>query len=177
MVEHSLTNDPKLQNRLRTRYSGEIAALEQLGFQVLGFAVEKDSPFSAILQLPALVLMALNREVLTFPSPVRLGVATVLLKSLDSSTVALCMGKGLKLYTRFGDETILITSTFRSYLLPKAGSKLIKLAAGPSIEAAWSAHAQEATRLAALSQGLRPVGTYAEFLEVVRGEEDASQYE
>ncbi len=177
MVEHELINDPGLQGRVRRRYRAEIAALERLGFQTLGFGFERMHPFSAIVQLPALFAMAVHREVLTFPAPLRIGVATALMRSLAPSTIALCMGMGVKLYTRFSDDTILISSTFQSRLVPKPGSKIIRPAPSASIELAWADHAREVGRLGAQAQGVRQILTYADFLEVVRREEDFSQYE
>ncbi len=177
MVEHASINDPELQARVRKRYEGEIVALQGIGFQILGFALETEGRYSAILQPTMLLLMLGYKEVLTFPRPLRIAVATVLLNRSDPPTVALCMGKGVKLYTRFGDGTILISSTFRSYAVPKATSKIIRPPHSASIEAAWSAHGEKVHQLEAKARGVRPITTYDEFLEISRREEDLSQYE
>lgn len=177
MVEHSLIDDPRLQSRVRRRYERHISYLRQLDFQILGYALERETPFSAILQLPKLFLMWVNGEVLTFPSPLRIGVATALLKQAEPSTVALCMGMGVKLYTRFGDDALLISCTFQSYLVPKPGSKIIKPPPVSPVEAAWRAHTERVRQIESAGQQVRPLTTYAEFLEVSRLEEDVSQYE
>lgn len=177
MVEYSLIDDPQLQARVRRRYERDISYLKQLDFQILGYALERETPFSAILQFPRLFLMWMNGEVLTFPSPLRIGVATALLTQAEPSTVALCMGMGVKLYTRFADDTVLISCTFQSYLVPKPGSKIIKPPPASPAEAAWRAHADRVRQMETASQRVRPIATYAEFLEVSRLEEDITQYE
>ncbi len=177
MIDHAPITDPELQARVRQRYESEMASLQGLGFRVLGFALEREGPFSAILQLPALFLMLVNHEFLTLPAPLRIGVATPLLIRSDPSTVALCMGKGLKLYTRFSDGTILISSTFYSFAVPKPTSKIIKPPPSPTIEAAWRSHQEQVGQLGSGARQVQPITTYAGFVELSRLEEDLSQYE
>lgn len=177
MGEHVLINDPKLQSRVRSRYEGEMASLQRLGFQILGYLLETEGPFSAILQLPMLLFMLPNREVLTFPRPLRLAVGTALLRHSDPSTIALCMGKGVKLYTLFDDQTILISSTFQSYAIPRPTSKIIRLFPSPSIETAWPAHREFVRKLEAQARQVHPTVTFDEFVELSQREEDLSQYE
>jgi hypothetical protein len=177
MVDHALINDPDLQLRVRNRYAGEIASLQRLGFQILGYSLETEGPFSAILQLPALLLMLSSREVLTFPRSLRLAVATVLLRHSAPSTIALCMGKGVKLYTGFADKTILISCTFRSYAVPRSTSQIIKPPPSPSVETVWLAHGEHVGRLEDQARPVHPTTSFDEFLELARCEEDLSQYE
>jgi len=177
MTEHALIDDPQLQLRIRNRYATEIVSLQRLGFQILGFLLETEGRFSAIWQLPVLLLMLPKREVLTFSRPLRLGVSTVLLRHVEPSTIALCMGKGVKLYTRFSDESILISSTFHSYAVPRATSKIIKPPPSSTIETAWPAHRGQVGRLEAQSRQVQPTTTFEEFLDVAQREEDLSQYE
>ena len=177
MVEHTLSNDSHLQSRVRDRYAAEIASLQQHGFQVLGCSLETEGRFSAILQLPMLLFMLPNREVLTFPHPLRLGVAVPLLRHPDPSTIALCMGKGVKLYTRFTDGTILISCTFQSHAVPRPTSKIIKLFPSAVLETAWPAHRESVLKLESQGRQVDPTSTYDEFLKLSQREEDPSQYE
>ncbi len=177
MLEHSLIDDPRLQSRVRGRYERDISYLKQLDFQILGYALETEGPFSAVLQLPRLFLMWVNGEVLTFPRPLRIGIATALLTQAEPSTVALCMGMGVKLYTRFGGDTLLISCTFRSYLVPKPGSKIIKPPPASPVEAAWRGHTERVRELEGEGRQLVPITTYAEFREASDLEEDMSQYQ
>ena len=177
MTEHALIEDSELQERVRRRYARETAALQRLGFQLLGFLLETEGAYSAIWQLPTLLFMLAGREVLSFSRPLRLGVATALLRRSDPSTVALCMGKGVKLYTGFSDQTMVISSTFRSYAVPRPTSKIIKPSPSASIEAVWPAHSEYVARLEAEGRSIQPTGTFDEFVQLTKREEDLSQYQ
>jgi hypothetical protein len=177
MIEYALINDPDLQSRVRSRYEAEIASLQRLGFRMLGCSLETQGPFSAIWQLPVLLWILPYREFITFPRPLRLAVATALLRHSDPSTIALCMGKGVKLYTGFTDKTILISSTFRSYAVPRPTSKIIRPLPSPSIETVWPAHSEYVGQLEAQARHVLPTITYDDFLELAHREDDLSQYE
>ncbi len=177
MSDHTLIDDQRLQLRIHQRYEAKMASLERLGFKLLGYLRESEPPFSAVLQLPMLALMLLNREVLTFPALLRLGVGTVLLQYPDPSTVALCMGKGVKFYTAFTDQTLLISGTFQSYAIPRPGSGILKMFPSPSIESAWPAHCNSVRQLQAQDRSVHPTTTYAEFRKLSERENDVSQYD
>ncbi len=177
MPEPTAVNDPNLQLRIQKRYEPDILSLRRLGFHMLGYLLETESPFSAVLQLPMLLLMLLNGEVLAFPSPLRLAIGTVLLQHPDPSTVGLCMGKGVKLYTHFTDSSILISSTFYSYAVPRPGSKIMKPLAPAPVEALWPAHLEYARQLEAQGRPILPTRTFHEFVELSKSEEDRSQYQ
>ncbi len=177
MPEPTAVSDPNLQLRVQKRYERDILILRQLGFHMLGYLLETESPFAALLQLPMLLLMLLNGEVLTFPPPLRLAVATVLLQHPDPSTVALCMGKGVKLYSHFSDNTILISSTFHSYAVPRPSSKIMKPLAPAPVEKLWPAHIAYVRRLEAEGRPILPTRTFHEFVELSKSEDDLSQYQ
>jgi hypothetical protein len=87
------------------------------------------------------------------------------------------MGMGIKFYSRFSGGTLLITSTFQSYAVPRAGSSILKLNPSADIAQAWTAH-EEAVRN--LEHGKGPVRNLIRFEDYValsRQEEDLSQYE
>jgi len=117
-AEYVLATDPDFHSRIRARYSRDIESLTSLGFRQLCYYMEQLQPFSAVFQLPMLLLMFLHREVLTIQSPLRIAPGFVLLYHTDPPTIALPMGMGIKLYTGFTEGSILITCTFSNTGVP-----------------------------------------------------------
>lgn len=177
MSEQTTIVDPELQTRVRNRYSAELSTLRRIGFEVVAYSLEIEGPYSAVLQLPMLLMMMANREVLIFPRPLRLAVAVVILGYPTPATFGVCMGKGVKLYTGLDDGALLLSSTFRSYAVPLSTSKIIRPAPSASVEAAWQDHGRNVRRLEAEGRRIREMATYDDFLELSRQEEDVSQYE
>jgi hypothetical protein len=149
LADYSEVTDPVIQSKVVARYGREIAGLRHQGFHHLAYALEALGPLSAIFQLPVLLRALPEREVLVFPSPLRLAVANVLLARECPSTIALCMGMGVKLYTGFGDGTLLISSTFPSQAIPGPKSPIVKPPPSPSIEEAWRSHSAAVSHLEA----------------------------
>jgi len=176
MADYQEISDPKLEARVRTRYSREIASLEGLGFQVLPSCLESQGRFSAIWQFPVLLLTLPKKEILVFPRPLRLAVANALLWRKDPPTIALCMGMGVKLYSSFRDGTLLITPTFQSYAVPVPGSSIIKPAASSTINEAWAAHRETVKNLEASKGGVREISTFGDYVALSHQEEDRSLY-
>ena len=176
MAEYTEITDLKRQSRVRARYNREMASLQALGFRHLVFCVEALGPFSAILQLPTLLLMLSKKEVLVFPSPLRLAVANVLLVHRHPSSIALCMGMGVKIYTRFTDHSLLISSTFRSHAVPCPNSPIIRNLPSPTPEEAWISHKKRALEMEALGKTIANSGSLDDYIELSKREEDLSQY-
>ena len=132
--------DPNLQSRARARYDREMASLQALGFRPFGFCLEALGPYSAILHLPILVFMLVKKEVVVFPRPARLGVVSALQIHSTPSAVALCMGKGIKFYTGFDNDAMLISSTFESYAISSPESPITLNPHCPTAEEAWLLH-------------------------------------
>jgi hypothetical protein len=153
-----------------------MAELHRQGFRLLGYSLETLGPFSAIYQLPILLLTLPKREVLAFPAPLRLAVANVLLAREGPSTIALCMGMGVKLYTRFSDQTLLISSTFESHARPKPTSPIVKPSPSPGIEQAWRSHREAVRELEAQGKGVQPDLSFEAYVSLSQREEDLSQY-
>lgn len=177
MAEYSEIIDPGLQERVRKRYQVEIAALRALGFRHLAYSLETLGAYSAILSLPVVLLAFVKREVIVFPRPLRVAVANAILFQPDPPTIALCMGMGVKLYTGFGDKTLLISSDFKTYATPRLTSYITRLSHFSSIDATWRAHSEYA--LARPSQGT-PISrnlSFGDYVEMSHREEDFSQYQ
>jgi hypothetical protein len=176
MAEYTEITDLKRQARVRARYNREMESLQALGFRHLVFCVEALGPFSAILQLPTLLLMLPKKEVLVFPSPFRLAVANVLLVHRHPSSIALCMGMGVKIYTRFSDHSMLISSTFRSHAVPGSNSPIIRNLPSPTPEEAWTSHKKRVLEMEALGKTIANSGSLGDYVELSKREEDLSQY-
>jgi len=176
MAEYTEITDLERQSRVRSRYTREMASLQALGFRHLAFCIEALGPFSAILQLPALLLMLRKKEVLVFPSPLRLAVANVLLVHGQPSSVALCMGMGVKIYTRFSDHSLLISSTFRSHAVPGPASPIIRNPPSQTPEEAWICHKKSVLEIESLGKSVAHSGSLGDYIELSQREEDLSQY-
>jgi hypothetical protein len=177
MTEYQQITDLALDARIRARYQGDIAALEALGFRYLAGCLEIQGPFSAILQLPVLLLTLPKREILVFRSPLRMGIANALLYHHDPPAIVLCMGMGIKFYSRFSSGVLLITSTFQSYAVPRAGSNILKLNPSADIAQAWTAHGEAVRNLEHGKGPARNLARFEDYVELSRQEEDLSQYE
>jgi hypothetical protein len=176
MTEHTEITDLKLQARVRARYDREITSLQALGFRHPTYCLETLAPYSAILQLPVLLLMLPKKEVMVFPRPFRLAVANVLLIHSDPPSLVLCMGMGVKIYTRFSDQYILISSTFRSHLVPGPKSRIVRNLPSPTPEEGWTSHRKRVLEIEALGKAVANSSSFADYLELSKQEEDLSQY-
>jgi Zn-dependent protease len=163
--EYTEITDSHVQSRVRTRHASKIASLQALGFQNFAFCLELLPPYSAILNFP-LVLMTSSREVLVFPKPARLGIANILLSHSNPSSIAGITGLGIKFYSVFSDGTLLISSDYRSPLVPTHDSRIVKNAHCETTEEAWFAHKQKAAELGAEGLSLRNLSSFADYAEI-----------
>ena len=163
--EYTEITDPNVQSRVRTLHASKIASLQDLGFQSFAFSLESLPPFSAISKFP-LVLMMFRKEVLVFPEPARFGVANILLSHSAPSSIATTTGLGIKFYSVFMDGTLLISSTYRSPLVPSPGSRIIKNPHSQNAEDAWLAHREKAAELRARGYAPRSLSSFADYVEI-----------
>src|SRR5713101_1751808 len=163
--EYTEIADPSVQSRVRTRHASKIAPLQILGFHHFAFCLELLPPFSAISKFP-LVLMTFGKEVLVFPKPARLGIANILLSHSSPSSIAGITGLGIKFYSVFSDGTLLISSNYRSPLVPSPNSRIIKNPHCQTTEEAWLAHKQKAAELGAQGLTLRSLSSFADYVEI-----------
>jgi Zn-dependent protease len=174
--KYAEVTDPKLQARAPTRHDRERAPLQALGFCHLAYSLEVLGPYSAILQFPLLLIMWRKKRALAFPHPFRLAVASVLLVHSRPDAIAACVGLGVKFYTGFSDGSLLISPSFQSRLLPRPGSSIAKRAPGNSVEETWLSHKQRILEMAAQGKVVRNSGTFSDYVEMSRQEENLSQY-
>jgi Zn-dependent protease len=165
--EYLEISDPSVQSRVCTLHSSKIAALKAMGFQNFAFSLELLPPFSAISKLP-IVLMMFRKEVLVFPKPARLGVANILLSHSSPSAIATTTGLGIKFYSLFNDGTLLISSTYRSPLVPGSGSRVTKNPHVENAEDAWLVHRQKAAELESQGISLRSFSSFSDYVEIER---------
>jgi Zn-dependent protease len=163
--EYTEITDPKVQSRVRTLHASKIASLIDLGFQHFAFCLESLPPYSAISKFP-IVLMMFRKEVLVFPKPARLGVANILLSYSNPSSIATITGLGIKFYSVFLDGTLLVSSSYRSPLVPSPNSRIIKNPDCQTAEEAWLAHRQKAGELGARGLTLRSLFSFADYVDI-----------
>lgn len=182
MTRYTEIKDEKLQLRVRARYAKDIAALEALGFRQLAFKQEARGPFSALAYLPVLALMRRAKEVLVFPFPLRLALANVLLFHPQPSAIASCMGLGVKFYTKFSDESLLISSTlphhtaFQAPGIQNPGSRIIRTPPSRTLEEAWSLHAEQITEMQVSGRMNCTTSSFVDYIEISKREDVELQH-
>ncbi len=163
--EYTEITDPSIQSRVRDRHSSKITSLQALGFQHFAYPLEALPPYSAISKFP-ITLMMWSKDVLVFPSPARLGIATILLSHSSPSALAAALGLGIKFYSVFSDGTLLISSTYRSPLGPGPNSHIIKNPHCQTVEEAWLAHKQKTAELVARGLTVCNLSSFSDYLEI-----------
>lgn len=103
---------------------------------------------------------------LIFPKPARLGVASILLSHSSPSSIATITALGIKFYSVFLDGTLLVSSSYRSPLVPSPNSRIIKNPDCQTVEEAWLAHNQKASELRARGLTLRRLSSFADYVEI-----------
>ena len=177
MTKYSEIKDEKLQLRVRSRYAKDMAALEAPGFRQLAFKQEARAPFSALAHLPLLPLMRRAKEVLVFPFPLRLGVANILLFHSQPSVIVSCMGLGVKFYSAFSDESLLISSTLQHHAafqvpgIQKPGSQIVRTPPGRTLDEAWSLHQGQITQMEVGGRTNNTTSSFAYYIELSEREE------
>ena len=163
--EYTEITDPNIQSRVRTLHTSKIASLQDLGFEHFAFCLESLPPYSAISKFP-LVLMMFRKEVLVFSKPARFGVANILLSHSSPSSIATITALGIKFYSVFVDNTLLVSSSYHSPLVPSPDSRIIKNADCQTAEEAWLAHKQKAAEVGARGLTLRRLSSFADYAEI-----------
>lgn len=171
MDKYTEIADPKLQARIRSRYAREIAALQALGFRILVFKRETRGPFSVLSHLAILPLMYQANEILVFPFPLRLALASVLLVHSEPPSIAMSMGLGVKFFTNFSDHTLLISSTLRSHagmegsVAQESEFQIVRNPPSQTMEEAWLSHKRRISEMESLGKTVRNSGSFADYVE------------
>ena len=165
--EYTEITDPNVQSRVRNLHDSKIVSLQNLGFQQFAFCLELMPPYSAISKFP-LVLMMYRKEVLVFPKPARFGVAQILLSHSGPSSIATTSGLGIKFYSIFMDGTLLVSSSYRSRLVPSPNSRIIKNPDCQTVEEAWLTHKERTAELGTRGLALRSLSSFADYVEIER---------
>lgn len=176
MADYSQISDPDLQAKARARYEAAIAGLSRQGFRHLAFSLEALGPYSAIFQFPLLLLALFNREIIRVLPPFRIALANVLMAHDDPPSIALCMGLGVKIYSGFTDQTLLISSTFQSDARPKVTSPIVRFFPSKEIDLAWASHRESVKALAAKGKVPWPDPSFQRYRLYSLVEEDLTQY-
>ena len=92
----------------------------------------------------------------------------MLLHHSDPETVALPMGFGVKFYTALADDTLVLSTTFKSVAMPRPEARVLKAFAGETPLEAWQSHRQ---RIPPLLSPALPAGHLAAFVRMAQQEE------
>jgi hypothetical protein len=176
MAKYSLIRNEATHSRLEKRYEYEISSLKKLGFRHLAYCLEDHGPYSALTQFLIIPLALSNREILIFKWPFRLASANVLLSAQNPSSIALCMGMGVKIYSGFSDGTMVISSNFISSAIPRTGSKITRLQPQYTLEETWTLHKAEVQSRLQEVNPLAEVMKFEHYVKMSELEEDVSQY-
>jgi hypothetical protein len=164
MVNYSQITGNRIQSRLNKRYGAEISALKNLGFHHLAYCLEDHGAFSALTQFRIIPLALSHGEILTIKWPFRLASANILMAFENPPSIALCMGMGIKFYSAFYEGTVVISSTFMSAMVPRDGSKVIRLPPKRSLQETWSAHKAEVMKQSHQAEFLTDVMTFGDYV-------------
>ena len=175
-TEYILATDPLIHSRIRARYSRDIDALTKLGFRQLCYYMEQLGPFSAVFQLPMLLLMLGYREVLSIQSPLRISMGFMLMYHTDPPTIALPMGLGTKLYTDFVDRSMLISYTFQSPAVSQPSPFIRRIATSKGLDEAWRLHQTQIHNLEGMGRMVHPQVSFNSYVDMSRREEGTFQY-
>jgi hypothetical protein len=175
-TEYFLATDPQIHSRIRPRYSRGIEALTSLGFRQLCYYIEQLRPFSAVFQLPMLLLMLGHREVLIIQSPLRISLGFILMYHTAPPTIALPMGLGTKLYTDFADRSMLISYTFPSPAVSQPSLLIRRIATTKGLNEAWRLHQTQVRDLEEMGKMVHPQTSFNSYVDMSRREEGTFQY-
>lgn len=160
------------QRRVRERYADDMRQLSAIGFTEYCFYAELLRPYSLIRNFPMVVLMRMQREVISRYPRLRAAGSYILMRHDSPPTIALPMGMGLKLYTGFTDRFVLVSANFRSYAIPESDPLLQKHGDDVSVEEAWDLHRRRAEDNVGLGRTFREA-SYEHFAEMSEIEEHA----
>jgi hypothetical protein len=175
-ADYTQITEPDLQAQVRARYSAEIQSLTAIRFHPLCFYLEQLGPFSALLQLPILLLMLSKKEVLAIRRPLRLGAGFMLLAHPQPPAIALPMGMGVKLYSSFTDGSLLISSTFAPAAVPGPGSPIAKITGLAGTQDTWRLHQDRLRQLEEGGKIVQAQTSFDTYIAMSRQEEDTRRY-
>jgi hypothetical protein len=122
------------------------------------------------------------KEVLVFPFPLRLAAANVLFIHPEPSTIAICMGLGVKFFTNFSDCSLLISSTLLSHIALQApgiqntNSQIVRTPPRRTLEEAWLSHMGQIAEMEARGQKIGNTSSFGDYVEISRREEAALRH-
>jgi hypothetical protein len=164
---------PDLHAKVRVRFGRDLEALTGLGFRELSFYSEQFGLFSSFIGLPMSLAMLMKREVMRLESGLQVRASFVLMSHANPATVALPLALGIKLYTRFTDHTLLISTNFHSCPISQQGSDVIKHSSKRTIGDMWTHHQLQIRELVAGGKAVRSSVGFDDYVEASHEEEAA----
>jgi hypothetical protein len=165
--------EPELQFRVRRRFAADIAALAGLGFSDVCFYSEQMGPYSVFRQFVLFAVMLVKREVLHLCGPWQAGAAFIIMYHRDPATMAVPMGMGVKFYTGFTDQTLLISSNFNSAASPNPESKVVRHSSRLTVDEAWKEHCRLVSEMKSGGKRIETTSGFDRYVEMSRLEETA----
>lgn len=163
--EYSEVTDPKIQSQVDARHAVKISRVKALGFLPLAYRMETLPPYSAITKFP-IALMMMSKAVVVFPKPLRLAVVGPLLTRSTPSSMAEVMGLGVRFYSVFSDETLLISTSFRTAYSPGPNCRVIVNHPCETVEDAWLAHERKIAELVAQGMTVQNLNSFADYVAI-----------
>lgn len=169
---HPIT-DKEIQDKVRVKYRASIQTLKLLNFEELCFFSETARAFGLANGPVGLlgVLAALPREVSRIGKDLSASLFFPLLVSREYATYVCSFGLGTKFYTRFRDDTCVITANFDSPAIDSDREKLYKAARPGSIAEAWHHHRAWVTELIQGGKQINERLSFDEFAGLARKED------
>lgn len=158
--------------KVRQRYGADIQRLSALGFREYCFYTELLRPYSLILNFPIVVMMKMQREVVSRYPRLRAGGSYLLLRHDSPPTMALPFGMGVKLYTGFNERFTLITANFKSLAIPDNNPLIQKHGDVVPLYEAWQLHQRRTQDNINLGRTFQDA-TYELFVQMSEQEENA----
>lgn len=142
MTYYQEIHKDKIEYELQQKYSSELAELQSLGFDEIYHTREVVFPLSALLFPYMYPIMRLKGEVVKIESPLRFVLLYPVIFNRAYDTYAHAFGMGVKFATLFMDDTVLISTNYRSKSVIKPERKIYRYTSNKSssITELWQQH-------------------------------------
>jgi hypothetical protein len=165
-ISHDEISDPRVEQRVRERYSSDIDELTSLGFSYAYTAGEGMALPHVLLIYPAIILLRAraNGAVLTFGRGDKILLAAPVLISADRRTFAHPESLGVSFYTAFRNGSLLVTKNFD---FPFFGPAEYMLQASDATDTeAWQTHKDRLSKLDTEANPANMDHSYSAFADI-----------
>jgi len=170
-VSHEGINDPRVEQRVRQRYSSDIDELTSLGFSYSYTSGEGMALSHVLLIYPAFILLRAraNGAILTLGRAGKILLAAPVLTSADGRVFAHPESLGVSFYTTFRNGSLLVTKNFN---FPVDGTAEYILQASDQTDTeAWQTHSDRLNKLDTEANPAKRDRSYQAFADIVLRED------